>query len=158
METVLISACLLGVRCRYDGASKPLAEIEALRQQYHLIPVCPEVFGGLPTPREPAERQGERVVTRSGQDVTDAYRRGAEETLRLAQLFGCRLAILKEKSPSCGSGERYDGTYSGTLTAGNGVTADLLLQNGVAVLGESQIRISDGKIIETTGRWTDERI
>lgn len=158
METVLISACLLGVRCRYDGASKPLPAIEALRQQYHLIPVCPEVFGGLPTPREPAERQGERVVTRSGQDVTDAYRRGAEETLRLAQLFGCRLAILKEKSPSCGSGERYDGTYSGTLTAGNGVTADLLLQNGVAVLGESQIRISDGKIIETTGRWTDERI
>lgn len=158
METVLISACLLGVRCRYDGASKPLPEIEALRQQYHLIPVCPEVFGGLPTPREPAERQGERVVTRSGQDVTDAYRRGAEETLRLAQLFGCRLAILKEKSPSCGSGERYDGTYSGTLTAGNGVTVDLLLQNGVAVLGESQIRISDGKIIETTGRWTDERL
>ena len=90
--------------------------------------------------------------------MTDAYRRGAEETLRLAQLFGCRLAILKEKSPSCGSGERYDGTYSGTLTAGNGITADLLLQNGVAVLGESQIRISDGKIIETTGRWTDERI
>lgn len=158
METVLISACLLGVRCRYDRASKPLPAIEALRQQYHLIPVCPEVFGGLPTPREPAERQGERVVTRSGQDVTDAYRRGAEETLRLAQLFGCRLAILKEKSPSCGSGERYDGTYSGTLTAGNGVTVDLLLQNGVAVLGESQIRISDGKIIETTGRWTDERL
>lgn len=136
---VLVSACLLGVRCRYDGASKPLPGLERLLDAIDPVPVCPEQLGGLPTPRTPAERCGDRVVTRDGPDVTAQYQRGAQEALRLAQLTGCTLALLKEKSPSCGCGRIYDGTHTGTLTGGNGVTAELLLQNGVHVFGETQL-------------------
>lgn len=136
---ILISACLLGVKCRYDGAGKAYPLVEELAKRHTLIPVCPEQLGGLPTPRTPAERQGEQVVTKSGADVTEQYRRGAEEALRLCRLFSCKAAVLKERSPSCGSGEIYDGTFSGTLTAGDGVTAQLLAENGIAVYGESQI-------------------
>lgn len=136
---VLVSACLLGARCRYDGASKPLPGLERLLDAIDPVPVCPEQLGGLPTPRTPAERCGDRVVTRDGTDVTAQYERGAQEALRLAQLTGCTLALLKEKSPSCGCGRIYDGTHTGTLTGGNGVTAELLLQNGVRVFGESQL-------------------
>lgn len=136
---VLISACLLGTCCRYDGASKPHPMAAALAERHTLVPVCPEQLGGLATPRPPAERQGERVVTKTGADVTEAYRRGAEEALRLCRLLGCEAAVLKERSPSCGHGEIYDGTHSGTLTAGDGVTAALLAANGISVYGESQI-------------------
>ena len=139
MENILISACLLGVCCRYDGESKPIMQTVALIERYHLIPVCPEQLGGLPTPREPSERQGDAVRTKSGADVTTQYRRGAEQALHLARLYGCRAAVLKERSPSCGSGEIYDGTFSGRLTPGNGVTAALLKENGIAVYGESEI-------------------
>ena len=139
MKTLLISACLLGVRCRYDGGSKPQPGVEELAGRYRLIPVCPEQLGGLPTPRSPSERQGDRVVSRQGRDVTAEYRRGAEETLRLARLYGCTAAVLKEKSPSCGCGRIYDGTFSGTLTDGDGVTAELLKENGIRVYGESEI-------------------
>ena len=138
-QVILVSACLLGVPCRYDGKSKAKAEVLALQRERVLIPVCPEVYGGLPTPRPPAERQGGAVRTRSGIDVTDQYRRGAEETLRLCRLLGCEAAVLKERSPSCGRGQIYDGTFSGTLTAGDGVTAELLTANGIPVYGESQI-------------------
>ena len=140
-ERLLISACLLGVRCRYDGESKPLpAEILApLMEKYELIPVCPELFGGLSTPRNPSERRGSRVVMNSGEDVTAQYARGAAEALRLARLFSCETAVLKERSPSCGSGEIYDGTFSGKLTAGDGVTAEMLKSQDIAVLGESEI-------------------
>ena len=138
-ETILISACLLGLRCRYDGQSKPIPQIDALAERYHLIPVCPEQLGGLPTPRTPAERAGNRVMTRDGRDVTDAYRNGAEQVLRLADQFGCRIAILKERSPSCGSGTIYDGTFSGSFRAGDGVTAELLRENGIRGYGESEI-------------------
>ena len=137
--TILVSACLLGEACRYDGGSKPHPLAEELARRHTLIPVCPEVLGGLPTPRPPAERQGGTVRTRSGIDVTDQYRRGAEETLRLCRLLGCEAAVLKERSPSCGRGQIYDGTFSGTLTAGDGVTAELLTANGIPVYGESQI-------------------
>ena len=136
---VLVSACLLGARCRYDGASKPLPGLERLLDAIDPVPVCPEQLGGLPTPRTPAERCGDRVVTRDGTDVTAQYQRCAQEALRLAQLTGCTLALLKEKSPSCGCGRIYDGTHTGTLTGGNGVTAELLLQNGVHVFGETQL-------------------
>ena len=102
------------------------------------MPVCPEQLGGLPTPRPPAERQGERVVTQTG-DVTEQYRQGAEEALRLCKLLGCQAAVLKERSPSCGHGQIYDGTFSGTLTAGDGVTAALLTAHGIPVYGESRI-------------------
>ena len=120
--TILVSACLLGTACRYDGRSKADAAVTALLARHTLIPVCGEIFGGLPTPRTPAERRGARVMTKDGRDVTDAYRRGAEEVVRLARLYGARAAILTERSPSCGSGEIYDGTFSGTRTAGWGVT------------------------------------
>ena len=136
---VLVSACLLGARCRYDGASKPLPGLERLLDAIDPVPACPEQLGGLPTPRTPAERCGDRVVTRDETDVTAQYERGAREALRLAQLTGCTLALLKEKSPSCGCGRIYDGTHTGTLTDGNGVAAELLLQNGVRVFGETQL-------------------
>lgn len=135
---ILVSACLLGVRCRYDGKSKPHPAVERLLEQHTLIPVCGEIFGGLPTPRVSAERQGARVVTADGRDVTAAYRRGAEEVLRLAERYGCKAAILKERSPSCGSGRIYDGTFTGTLTDGWGVTAELLRDHGICVIGESE--------------------
>lgn len=136
-EAILISACLLGVRCRYDGGSKPQEPILRLMEKYTLIPVCPEQLGGLPTPRLPSERIGAQVVMKDGTDVTAAYRRGAEEALRLARLFGCRRAVLKERSPSCGSGAVYDGTFTGTVIPGDGVTAQLLKANGIQVVGES---------------------
>ena len=135
---ILISACLLGVCCRYDGASKPHPLAAALAERHTLVPVCPEQLGGLPTPRPPAERRDGRVVTQSG-DVTEQYLRGAEETLKLCKLLGCEAAVLKERSPSCGRGQVYDGTFSGTLTAGDGVTAELLAAHGILVYGESQI-------------------
>ena len=136
---LLISACLLGARCRYDGASKAHPFVSTLAEQYTLVPVCPEQLGGLATPRPPAERRDGRVVTKSGADVTEQYRRGAEETLKLCKLLGCQAAVLKERSPSCGRGEVYDGTFTGTLTAGDGVTAALLEEHGIPLYGESRI-------------------
>ena len=114
--------------------------LEQLQKQYHLIPICPEIMGGLPTPRIPAEIQSDRRVLRSdGVDVTENYRKGAEEALRLAELFHCKLALLKEKSPSCGCGRIYDGTFSKTLTHGDGITAALLKENEICVIGETTI-------------------
>ena len=139
MENILVSACLLGVACRYDGKRKPNEAVIALKEKYNLVPVCPEIMGGLPTPRLPSEIRGETVIMENGEDVTDKYSKGAEETLRLARLFGCGKAVLKEKSPSCGSGRIYDGTFSKTLTEGNGVTAGMLLANGIRVAGETEI-------------------
>ena len=136
---VLVSACLLGVSCRYDGQSKSYPLMDELCRRHEVIPVCPEQLGGLPTPRTPAERKGERVVTKTGGDVTAQYRRGAEEVLRLARKLGCTVAVLKERSPSCGSGQIYDGSFTGTLTAGDGVTARLLREAGIRVIGESQL-------------------
>lgn len=136
---LLVSACLLGCRCRYDGASKAHPLAKELAERHMLAPVCPEQLGGLPTPRSPAERRGELVVTRDGRDVTAWYRRGAEEALRLCRGLECEAAVLKERSPSCGHGEIYDGTFSGALVPGSGVTAELLSAHGVAVYGESQM-------------------
>ena len=137
MDKLLVSACLLGTPCRYDGRSKADARIQALAEKYELIPACPEELGGLPTPREPSERRGERVVMRSGRDVTAEYRRGAEAALALCLQNGCKAAVLKEKSPSCGCGQIYDGTFSRRLIAGDGVTAELLKAQGIAVYGEN---------------------
>ena len=126
---LLVSACLLGVGCRYDGQSNQLPQLEQLLKQH----TC------LPTPRVPAERQGNRVVTRDGDDVTEAFVRGTAEVLRLADLYHCRAALLKERSPSCGSGQIYDGTFTKTLTQGDGLTAQMLKKHGITVYGESQI-------------------
>ena len=131
---------MLGVCCRYDGRSVPCQPLLDALPRLRLVPVCPEILGGLPTPRTPSERQGERVVSKTGADVTAAYRKGAQEALRLARLFGCRKALLKERSPSCGRGQIYDGSFSGRLIPGDGVTARLLEQEGIAVFGESQLQ------------------
>ena len=138
---ILISGCLLGLSCRYDGNSKGLdkALIEKLKSRHNLIPACPEQLGGLPTPRNPSERIGEGIFMDNGSDVSAQYRLGAEQALYLAKLFGCEAAILKERSPSCGCGEIYDGTFSGRLTAGDGVTAELFKANGIPVYGESRV-------------------
>ena len=143
---LLVSACLLGAACRYDGKSKPNAAVQALAARYTLVPVCPEQLGGLPTPRLPAERCGGRVLRSDGADVTDAYRRGAEAALALFRESGCCAAVLKEKSPSCGCGRIYDGTFSRTLTDGDGVTAALFALHRVPVVGESRLdRLPDGQ-------------
>ena len=139
MENLLISACLLGVQCRYDGGSKPVMPTVALMEQYHLIPICPEQLGGLPTPRCPAERLGGKIVTEDGRDVTEQFLRGTAEALRLCDLYHCKAALLKERSPSCGSGQIYDGTFTHTLTEGDGLTAQMLKKKGVEVYGESQL-------------------
>ena len=110
--------------------------MERLAKEHTLIPVCPEVLGGLPTPRPPAERQGERIVNAEGVDVTAAYRRGAEEVLRLCRHHGADGVILKDMSPSCGTNGIYDGSFTRTRVPGLGVTAELLLSAGVTVLDE----------------------
>ena len=140
-ETALISACLIGVNCKYSGGNNalPVEKLKELDEKYELIPVCPESFGGLPTPRVPSERVGDKVLAQDGRDVTAEFEKGAHEALHLAKKHGAHIAILKENSPSCGSGTVYDGTFSGTLTAGDGVTAELLKNNGITVIGESQI-------------------
>ena len=134
---LLVSACLLGTPCRYDGKSKKNDAVCALARCFELIPVCPEVLGGLPTPRLPSERQGACVVAKDGRDVTAEYRRGAERTLELAQREGATAALLKSRSPSCGQGEIYDGTFTGTLIAGDGVTAAYLRSHAVPVYDEN---------------------
>jgi uncharacterized protein YbbK (DUF523 family) len=140
-EKILVSACLLGAPCRYDGESRPLPEetLRALRERFELVAVCPELLGGLAVPRPPAERRGDRVVTKDGRDVTAAYAAGAEAALRLARENGCRLALLKERSPSCGAGRIHDGLFSGGMTSGDGVAAALLKRSGVRVVGESAV-------------------
>lgn len=140
-KKAIVSACLLGVECRYDGGSNRLPDekLERLKEKYELIPVCPECYGGLTTPRVPSERVGDKVVSKTGTDVTAEFSRGAQAALYLAKLFGADIAVLKENSPSCGSGTVYDGSFSGTLTSGDGVAAQLLKENGVTVIGESSI-------------------
>ena len=134
----LISACLLGTPCRYDGASRPVSEaIARLMRTDTLIPICPEILGGLATPRPPAERQGERVINREGRDVTEEYRRGAREVARLVQLFGADGVILKDNSPSCGTNGIYDGSFTSTLVPGEGVTAAYLRSLGIPVFPET---------------------
>ena len=138
---VLVSACLLGVNCRYNGVPEEDVAVKALLagEDITLIPVCPEQMGGLPTPRTPSERKGDGVVSSEGEDRTEAFTRGGEEALRLAKLYGCKAALLKERSPSCGNKEVYDGSFTGTLVSGEGVTAELLRKNGVKVFGESEM-------------------
>ena len=139
MKSILVSACLLGASCRYDGKAKPVKKVIALKEKYNLIPVCAEIMGGLPTPRIPCEIKNGRAVNRNGEDKTDEYVRGAEEVLRLARLFGCDTAVLKARSPSCGNGEIYDGSFSGRLISGDGICAELLKANGIKIFNETQI-------------------
>ena len=134
MEKLLISACMLGVASRYDGKSKQVisdSEIGKLMQKYELVPFCPEIYGGLPTPRVPSERVLDRVIMKDGTDVTENYERGAMEALKLCRMLGIKKAILKEKRPSCGKNRIYDGSFTGTLTERHGVCAELLIAHGI---------------------------
>lgn len=136
---ILVSGCLLGICCRYNGTGKLIDELAERMKEYHFIPVCPEQLGGLTTPRLPAEINGDKVILKDGKDVTEEFMQGAKETLRLALMYDCKLAILKERSPSCGFGKIYDGTFTGQIINGNGVTAQILSENGIRVIGESMI-------------------
>lgn len=136
---MLCGACLLGVKCRYDGKDKLNKKVLGLAKRKILIPVCPEQLGGLPTPREPAEQRGNKVITKSGKDVTQNFRKGAKEVLKIAKLFNIKEAILKQRSPSCGCGEIYDGTFSGKIIKGDGVTTSLLKKNGIKVISEEDL-------------------
>lgn len=141
MSVILVSACLLGCPTRYDGNSKPCEKVLALAEGHTLIPICPEQFGGLTTPRLPSERQpdGKTLLMQDGSDVTENYRRGVEMTLRIARLNKVDYCILKSGSPSCGKGQIYDGSFSGQKIPGNGVTADALMEAGFAVYTEQEI-------------------
>lgn len=133
---ILVSACLLGCACRYDGKSKPCGEVISLKEKHNLIPVCPEIMGGLATPRMPSEIRDGIVINSEGKDNTARFEKGAREALRLCGIFGCTAVVLKSKSPSCGFGEIYDGTFTGKTVCGNGVTARLLYENGVEIYNE----------------------
>ena len=139
MEKLLISACLAGENCKYNGGNNYTPLVEELKKRYELIPVCPERDGGLPIPHPAAERQGGRVVDKTGADVTEAFVLGAEKTLEIAKAQGVTKAVLKERSPSCGFGAIYDGTFTGTVVPGSGVAAEMLAAAGVAIYGESEI-------------------
>ena len=137
---VLVSACLLGIACRYDGESKPNEQILSYNRRFSFIPFCPETYGGLSTPRVPAEIQADgRVVNAEGIDVTAAYQAGAERAVTLCKDFHIHYAILKSRSPACGPENSYDGTFTHTLTEGDGLTAQMLKKKGVEVYGESQL-------------------
>ena len=139
MKNVLISACLFGEKCRYDGKDNLISRLDEIKKICSLIPVCPEVSGGLTTPRSPSEIVGGKVITNDGRDVTKEYTTGAETALKTALENGCKIALMKAKSPSCGSGKIYDGTFSRTLVDGDGVTVQLLKENGIAVFDETKI-------------------
>lgn len=143
--TIAVSACLLGTPCRYDGQSKPCEAALHLAElpEVAVVPVCPEQAGDLPTPRAASEivgtGAGRRVIDRTGIDRTGAFELGAQRTLDLVRSSNCTLAVLKAKSPSCGIGQVYDGSFTGTLVPGNGLAAQLLLDNGVAVIDERRL-------------------
>ena len=138
-EKLLVSACLLGENCKYSGGNNYHPDTEKLRKWFEVIPVCPEQLGGLPTPRVPSERVGDKVLTRDGRDVTEAFRQGAEKTLAIARAEGVTRAVFQVRSPSCGCGTIYDGAFSGTLVPGKGVTAQLLEESGIKVYGGDRI-------------------
>ncbi len=136
---ILVSACLLGVNCRYNGEGKLQEDLLKLQEYHNLIPICPEQLGGLPTPRPASELHNQKAVSKTGIDVTEQFEAGARESLKLAKLYHCSYAILKERSPSCGFGKIYDGSFTGSLIDGDGITAYLLSKNGIAVIGESKL-------------------
>lgn len=135
----IVSACLAGINCRYDGASKPNAKIIKLVKAGKAIPVCPEQLAGLPTPRQQAEQKNGRVFTVGGTDVTAIFERGALEALKIAKKASCEEAILKARSPSCGVGKIYDGSFSGKLAGGDGIFTKLLKKQGINCITEEEL-------------------
>ena len=139
MAKILVSNCLLGCECRYKGDGMLCERLVELAKYHTLIGVCPEQMGGLSTPRDPAEIVGDKIISSQGRDVTKQYMRGAQTALHIAKLNHVKYAILKANSPSCGKGRIYDGTFSGNRIDGNGVTAELLMKNGIKVFTEDEI-------------------
>lgn len=143
MEKYIVSACLAGINCRYDGKSKENEIIDKLIKEGRAIPMCPEQLGGLPTPRVPSEciKAGDeiKVISKEGKDVTENFYRGAEEVLRFAKKHGIKKAILQQKSPSCGT-ITYDGSFTGTLADYSGITAKLLMENGIEVISSDELK------------------
>ena len=137
---IIVSACLLGIKCKYDGSDNLIPDLMNSKNKYEMIPVCPEQLGGLPTPRAPAEILNGKVYNKNGEDVTDNFRKGAEETLRIAAITGCKKAILKDGSPSCGVHRIYNGQHEGVKIEGKGFTASLLLKQGITVYSEEEIK------------------
>ena len=135
----IVSKCLAGAPCRYDGKDNLVAEIKALVERGEAVAVCPEVLGGLPTPRTPSELQPDgRVLDKRGEDVTAQFTRGAERAMAICREYGCTCAILKARSPSCGKGVIYDGCFTGTRVPGSGVFAQMLLDTGISVMTEEE--------------------
>ena len=139
MEKILVSACLMGLFCRYDGKSNQSERVKQLQNKYIFIYICPECEGGLPIPRNPSEIKNGKVINNIGVDNTCFFVKGAEHALEIAKKYGIKKAILKSKSPSCGKGLIYDGSFSKTLINGNGITAELLINNGIEVYTENEI-------------------
>jgi len=135
----IVSACLAGINCRYDGKSCENKKVVELVRQGEAIPVCPEQLGGLSTPREKHEIKNGKVISESGKDRTEEFSRGAQEALKTAKLACCKEAILKSKSPSCGNGKIYDGTFSGKLIDGDGIFTKLLKQNKISIKNEEEV-------------------
>ncbi len=140
---IIVSACLVGLRCRYDGSSCSFSGAVDLVRQGLAIPVCPEQLGGLSTPRPPCEIVNGRVLTELGGDMTDFFLRGVEEALSIVDMLPVKMALLKEKSPSCGVASVYDGSFSGSLREGQGLFAAALYRKGVAVFSENNFIIEN---------------
>lgn len=139
MEKILLSACLFGKPCRYDGYDNYCSDIELLKKHFEIILICPEVDGGLSTPRLPSEIKGTKVINNQGENMTSFFIKGADHALAIAHQYGIKKAVLKEKSPSCGHLKVYDGTFQKNLINGQGITAKLLMENGIAVYNENEI-------------------
>ena len=139
MEKILISACLVGDNCKYNGGNNLNPQLEALLEKYELIPFCPEVEGGLSIPRNPSEIKGDRVVMDNNKDVTREFEFGARKALMLCLYLKIKIAVLKERSPSCGTHQIHDGSFSNKLIEGMGITAKLLKENGIKVYSEDEI-------------------
>ena len=138
-EKILVSACFLHEGYKYNGGANINEKIKGLAEKYEFVLICPEVFGGLSTPRLPSEIVNKKVLNSIGEDVTEAFVNGAKKSLELALENGCKKAILKAKSPSCGKGLVYDGTFSHTIIEGYGVAAKLLMENGITIFTEDEI-------------------
>lgn len=153
MEKILVSACLLGQKVRYDNGDVPCLDPRFLswHEQGRLVPICPEVSGGLPTPRRDAQIVGTRIRTKNGNDVTDAFEKGAQAALTLAQTHGARIAIMKQDSPSCGTLYVYDGSFTDAKRPGQGHTAALLSQHGIRVFGEDQLDEAEQALLQLEG-------
>ncbi|OXZ37027.1 hypothetical protein B9N56_07100 [Finegoldia magna] len=143
MQNVLISACLLGVDCKYNGSNNKLDDkiIHSLKEKYNLIPVCPEIMGGMPTPRNPVEISDGKVFDYDGEEFTKEFEKGSEEVVKLAKLYDATIAILKENSPSCGSNYIYDGTFNHQKIKGMGIAAHKLSKENIKLFSEENIKI-----------------